>query len=102
MDANAVIELFRRREGLLEGHFRLTAGLHGAGYVQWARGRRHPEEAVGAAAILDRGETPPGFDVPFEALLRRPLPVCEPESCPQCARGEPVTSPGSRPPPRPS
>lgn len=189
MDASAVIDLFRRREGLLEGHFRLSSGLHSAGYVQCARVLQHPEDAaalgralaervaaltpglvlspalggvvaghetaralgvralfaerregrlllrrgfrvapgervlvvedvvttggstretievaehaggvvVGAAAILDRGEAPARFDVPFEALAHWPLPVCEAGRCPQCARGEPLASPGTRP-----
>ena len=57
---------------------------------------------VVGAAILHRGETPRGFDVPFEALVRWPLPVCEPVRCRPCARGGPFTSPGSRPPSRPS
>ena len=190
MDATAVLDLFRRREGLLEGHFQLSSGLHSGGYVQCARVLQHPEDAaalgralaervagltpglvlspalggvvaghevaralgvralfaerrggrlllrrgfriapgervlvvedvvttggstretidvaedaggtvVGAAAILDRGETAAAFDVPFAALVRWPLPVCEPARCPRCARGEPITSPGSRPP----
>ena len=190
MEASSVIDLFRRRGGLLEGHFRLSSGLHSTGYVQCAQVLQHPEDAetlgralaervagltpalvltpalggvvaghevaralgvralfaerrdgplrlrrgfriapgervlvvedvvttggstretievaeqaggkvVGAAAILDRGDTPAGFDVPFEALARLPLPLSQPERCPQCARGEPITSPGSRPP----
>ena len=194
MDASSVLDLFRRREGLLEGHFELSSGLHSAGYVQCACVLQHPEDAaalgralaervarlrpglvlspalggvvaghevaralgvralfaerregrllqrrgfriapgervlvvedvvttggstretievadhaggavVGAAAILDRGETPAGFEVPFDALARWPLPVCEAERCPQCARREPITSPGSRSPSRPS
>lgn len=188
MDASAVIDLFRRREGLLEGHFRLSSGLHSAGYVQCARVLQHPEDAavlgralaervagltpelvlspalggvvaghetaralgvralfaerregrlrlrrgfrvapgervlvvedvvttggstretievaehaggvvVGAAAILDRGAAPARFDVPFEALAHWPLPISEAGRCPQCARGEPLDSPGSR------
>lgn len=52
-------------------------------------------EVVGAAAIIDRSESP-GLDVPFEALVRYALPTYEPERCPMCAAGKPVVKPGSR------
>ena len=189
MDTTAVLDLFRRCEGLLEGHFELSSGLHSGGYLQCARVLQHPEHAaalgmalaeqaagletgvvlspalggvvvghevaralsvralfaerrdggltlrrgfrvdpgervlvvedvvttggstretidvalaagatvVGAAAIIDRGETPVRFDVPFNTLAHVPLPAYEPAACPLCARGEPVSKPGSRP-----
>ncbi|MDP6579159.1 MAG: orotate phosphoribosyltransferase [Vicinamibacterales bacterium] len=52
---------------------------------------------VGAAAIIDRGEEPVRFDVPFDALVQIPLPAYEAAGCPMCGRGEPVSKPGSRP-----
>ena len=52
---------------------------------------------VGAGAIIDRGEEPVRFDVPFDALAQIPLPAYESGVCPMCARGEPVSKPGSRP-----
>ena len=58
MDAAEVIERFRRSRALLEGHFRLTSGLHSAGYLQCALVLQHPHEAeaLGAAlAALVRG-----------------------------------------------
>ena len=58
MDAAEVIERFRRSHGLLEGHFRLTSGLHSTGYLQCALVLQHPREAeaLGAAlAALVRG-----------------------------------------------
>lgn len=189
MDSTAVLDLFRRCEGLLEGHFQLSSGLHSAGYLQCAQVLQYPEHAaalgqalveqaarlepdlvlspalggviighevgralgvralfaerregeltlrrgfrieagqrvlvvedvvttggstretiavaaaaggvvVGAAAIIDRGEEAVRFDVPFDALVQIPLPAYEPSDCPQCARGEPVLKPGSRP-----
>jgi orotate phosphoribosyltransferase len=52
---------------------------------------------VGAAAIVDRSGGNAAFDVPFHALLPMSLPTYEPEACPLCAQGLPVTKPGSRP-----
>jgi orotate phosphoribosyltransferase len=187
MNPDAVLALFRRSGALLEGHFRLSSGLHSAGYLQCALVLQEPRDAaalgsaladqvrglnvevvlspamggivighevarglgvraifaerqdgtltlrrgfalrpgeralvvedvlttglstretigvarsagadvVGAAAIIDRSETP-GLDVPFEALVRYPLPTYQPEACPMCAEGKPVVKPGSR------
>ena len=189
MDSTAVLDLFRRCAGLLEGHFQLSSGLHSGGYLQCARVLQHPEHAavlgqalaaqaaglepgvvlspalgggvighevaralgvralfaerrdgrlallrgfriapgervlvvedvvttggstretidvavaaggtvVGAGAIIERGEEPVRFDVPFDALAQIPLPAYESGVCPMCARGEPVSKPGSRP-----
>ena len=188
MNSAEVLDLFRRCEGLLEGHFQLSSGLHSGGYLQCARVLQHPEHAaalgqalaakaavleprlvlspalggvvighevaralgvralfaerrdgrltlrrgfridpdervlvvedvvttggstretidvavaaagtvVGATAIIDRGQEPVRFDVPFDALVRVSLPVYESDVCPMCARGEPVSKPGSR------
>jgi orotate phosphoribosyltransferase len=43
--AASVIETFRRVGALLEGHFRLTSGLHSPGYLQCALVLQHPREA---------------------------------------------------------
>ena len=45
MDSISVLELFRRCEGFLEGHFQLSSGLHSAGYLQCARVLQYPEHA---------------------------------------------------------
>ncbi|MCA1660766.1 MAG: orotate phosphoribosyltransferase [Gemmatimonadota bacterium] len=42
----------RAREALLEGHFRLSSGLHSPHYVQCARLLQHPEDAEAAAQAL--------------------------------------------------
>ena len=61
MNAADVINRFRRAGALLEGHFRLTSGLHSPGYLQCALVLQHPREAeaLGAAlAHLVRGAAP--------------------------------------------
>jgi len=40
-----LLDLFRRCGALLEGHFRLTSGLHSSGYLQSALVLQHPEHA---------------------------------------------------------
>lgn len=52
MDSTTVLDLFRRCEGLLEGHFQLSSGLHSAGYLQCARVLQHPEHAATLGAAL--------------------------------------------------
>jgi orotate phosphoribosyltransferase len=51
---------------------------------------------MGAAAIIDRGSDPGRLDMPLQALVRMEVPAYPPESCPLCAKGVPVTKPGSR------
>lgn len=189
MDQDATLALFRRAGALLEGHFRLTSGLHSSGYLQSALVLQHPADAgalgarlaglvsawrpdvvlspalggviighevaraltvralfaersdarltlrrgfalspgervlvvedvvttggstletiavatsagaqvVGAAALIDRSGGAAQLGVPFEALARLSLPTYEPSACPLCARGLPMTKPGSRP-----
>jgi orotate phosphoribosyltransferase len=43
--ADSVLDRFRRVGALLEGHFRLTSGLHSPGYLQCALVLQHPREA---------------------------------------------------------
>jgi orotate phosphoribosyltransferase len=49
-----------------------------------------------AAAIIDRGADPGRLNIPLQALVRMDVPAYPPESCPLCAKGLPVTKPGSR------
>lgn len=50
-----MLDRFRRVGALLEGHFRLTSGLHSPGYLQCALVLQHPTEAEACgAAIADR------------------------------------------------
>jgi orotate phosphoribosyltransferase len=49
------LERLRERGAVLEGHFRLTSGLHSPVYVQCARLLQHPQDASAAgAAIVER------------------------------------------------
>jgi orotate phosphoribosyltransferase len=52
MDAHAVLDLFRSEGALLEGHFRLSSGLHSTGYLQCALVLQHPVHAAGLGRVL--------------------------------------------------
>lgn len=47
-----VLDLFRRRGALLEGHFRLSSGLHSTGYLQCALVLQHPRDAEALGRAL--------------------------------------------------
>lgn len=51
LDQDGVLDLFRTSGALLEGHFRLSSGLHSGGYLQCALVLQHPRhaEALGQA-----------------------------------------------------
>jgi orotate phosphoribosyltransferase len=55
MTRDEILDLFRRSGALLEGHFRLTSGLHSPGYLQCALVLSQPDsaEALGRA-LADR------------------------------------------------
>ncbi len=55
MTRDELLNLYRRSGALLDGHFRLTSGLHSPGYLQCALVLQHPQhaEALGRA-IADR------------------------------------------------
>jgi orotate phosphoribosyltransferase len=59
MDQNAVLNLFRSSGALLEGHFRLTSGLHSPGYLQSALVLQYPAhaEALGRALAAKLPQT---------------------------------------------
>jgi orotate phosphoribosyltransferase len=55
MTEESVLDLFRESGALLEGHFRLSSGLHSERYLQSAVVLQHPEYAAQlGAAIADR------------------------------------------------
>jgi orotate phosphoribosyltransferase len=49
---NDLLALFRRSGALLEGHFRLSSGLHSPGYLQCALVLQHAKDAEGLGAAL--------------------------------------------------
>ena len=62
MDQSSVLSLFRASGALLDGHFRLSSGLHSPGYLQCALVLQHPDraEALGralAGALRDLAPT---------------------------------------------
>ncbi len=52
MTETEVLTIFRRSGALLEGHFRLSSGLHSPGYLQCALVLQHPREAEALGAAL--------------------------------------------------
>ena len=55
MTRDELLDLFRQSGALLEGHFRLTSGLHSPGYLQCALVLQHPRQAEALGrAIADR------------------------------------------------
>src|SRR5206468_3615994 len=62
MTRDELLDLFRRSGALLEGHFRLSSGLHSSGYLQCALVLQHAmhAESLGralAAGVRDLGST---------------------------------------------
>lgn len=187
MDSATTLDLFRAAGALLEGHFKLSSGLHSTGYLQCALVLQEPARAeklgaalgaqlkaygatvvlspalggliighevaralgvraifaervektltlrrgfslsaadrvvviedvvttglstretidvakaagatiVAAGSIIDRSGKQ-DLGVPYHALSTLVLPTYQPEACPLCAAGSPVTKPGSR------
>src|SRR4051794_21062124 len=50
--ADDILDRFRRVGAFLEGHFRLTSGLHSPGYLQSALVLQHPAEAEACGAAI--------------------------------------------------
>ena len=61
MTRDELLDLFRRSGALLEGHFRLTSGLHSPGYLQCALVLQHPQhaETLGRALAAQMRELRP-------------------------------------------
>jgi orotate phosphoribosyltransferase len=61
MRESDVLALFRRSGALLDGHFRLSSGLHSPGYLQCALVLQHPRDATAIGAAL--GDLVRGYGV---------------------------------------
>ena len=55
MTKDEVLSAFRRSGALLEGHFRLSSGLHSPGYLQCALVLQHPREAEALGDVAGDG-----------------------------------------------
>ena len=62
MTKDEVLSAFRRSGALLEGHFRLSSGLHSPGYLQCALVLQHPREAETLGAALGEIVRPLGAE----------------------------------------
>jgi orotate phosphoribosyltransferase len=52
MGQNEALALFRRAGALLDGHFRLSSGLHSTGYLQSALVLQHPSDAAALGSAI--------------------------------------------------
>ena len=52
MTRDEILALFRECSALLDGHFRLTSGLHSPGYLQCALVLQHPAHAAALGALI--------------------------------------------------
>jgi orotate phosphoribosyltransferase len=64
-----VLDTFRRLGALLDGHFRLTSGLHSPGYLQSALVLQHPREAEALGAALAQRLVDLGAEVVLSPAL---------------------------------
>src|SRR5436190_880498 len=113
LTSNQVLDLFRRVGALLEGHFKLSSGLHSPKYLQSALVLQHPREAETLGAALADAARPLKPDVvmspalggivigqevavPSSSLAQLAVPAYQPDACPLCAAGSTAVKPGSR------
>ena len=61
--------------------------------------RRAGAQVVGAAVLVDRSGGSARLDVPLHALWTIDIPTYMADDCPQCAKGMPLTKPGTTPAP---
>jgi len=54
-------------------------------------------EPMGVGVLVDRSQGRITFDVPLFSCYQVAIPTYTPEQCPLCARGVPLTKPGSSP-----
>lgn len=69
LSSSQVLALFRRVGALLEGHFKLSSGLHSPGYLQSALVLQHPREAETLGAALAEAARPLKPDVVMSPAL---------------------------------
>jgi orotate phosphoribosyltransferase len=69
MNEADVRSLFRRSGALLDGHFRLSSGLHSPAYLQCALVLQHPADAAALGAALGERVRPLGATVVLSPAL---------------------------------
>jgi orotate phosphoribosyltransferase len=69
LSSDRVLDIFRRVGALLEGHFRLSSGLHSTGYLQCALVLQHPREAEALGVALGALTAPVSPDVVMAPAL---------------------------------
>ena len=69
MPKDDVLTLFRRSGALLEGHFRLSSGLHSSGYLQCALVLSHPRDSETLGAALGAEVRSLGVEVVLSPAL---------------------------------
>ena len=69
LTSNQVLDVFRRVGALLEGHFKLSSGLHSPGYLQSALVLQYPREAETLGAALAEAVRPLAPDVVMSPAL---------------------------------
>ena len=69
VSSSQVLDLFRRVGALLEGHFKLSSGLHSPGYLQSALVLQYPGEAEALGAALADAVRPLTPDVVMSPAL---------------------------------
>ena len=69
MTESDVLTLFRRSGALLDGHFRLSSGLHSPGYLQCALVLQHPRDAEVIGRALAEKVRPLGANAVLSPAL---------------------------------
>jgi orotate phosphoribosyltransferase len=69
MTESDLLALFRRSGALLEGHFRLSSGLHSSGYLQCALVLQCPRDAEAIGAALSANVRPWGANAVLSPAL---------------------------------
>ena len=72
----------------------VTTGGSAKEVVEFLRGRG--VEIAGVGAVVDRSNGTVDFGVPFHAVATMNVESWDPEDCPLCRQGLPITKPGSR------
>src|SRR5437764_7438297 len=69
MTRDELLDLYRTSGALLEGHFKLTSGLHSPGYLQCALVLQHPQHAEALGRAIAERTRPLGATVVLSPAL---------------------------------